>query len=178
MLTKIIVIFDFCHIQAALTLTGNTVFPWLLLHLYFSRRRKGGPPSVSTPIYTLTSVAYKWIPQEWSLLSLPTIALLPISSVASCCLKKDKHQLRQYAVKLWPQHSCKMCKEFIWYDTKKTGLISHSESSALWTCRVYGIYLWSREEQFITRKLEIFAVITGRDQENTVIVLYVPNVNQ
>lgn len=92
--------------------------------------------------------------------------------------EKRQTPAKAICVKLWPQHSCKMCKEFIWYDTKKTGLISHSESSALWTCRVYGVDLWSREEQFITRKPEIFAVITGHDQENAITVLYVPNVNQ
>lgn len=57
-----------------------------------------------------------------------------------------------------------MCKAFIWYDTKKK--------------LVYGDDFWSGEEQFITWKLEIFAVITGHDQENAIIVLYVSNVNQ
>ena len=154
-----------CQIQAALTLTGNTGFPWLLLHLYISRRRKKGRATICFYTHILpTSLACKWIPQEWSLLLLPTLALLPISSVASCSLKKDKHQLRQYSVKIWQQHSCNMCKAFIWYDTKKK--------------LVYGDDFWSGEEQFITWKLEIFAVITGHDQENAIIVLYVSNVNQ
>lgn len=102
-----------------------------------------------------TSLAYKWIPQEWSLLLLPTLTLLPIG-----------------------RKTCVICvKNLFDMILKKTGLISHSKSSALRTCSVYGVDLWSREEQFITRKLEIFAVITVHDQENALIVLYVPNVN-